>query len=367
VNLVLKGNQTIPNVLAQAYARPVDATLVGDFEEADLALLKIATQGLPALPFADYHKMRQGEVVFAFGSPEGLQNSVSMGVASSIARQLDPDSPLLYIQTDTPINPGNSGGPLVNTAGEIVGLNTFIFSESGGNEGIGFAIPCSLARWVYEQLRKYGHIHRPILGVGLQTITPILAAALNLPRNSGVLVSDVLPGSPAESAGLKINDILLSVNARPLENVAAMLGVAFEYGSGQHLKLRVLRGTEELSFDIVPVEAHHPVDRLAGFVDPAKGVIPKLGILGVTVDKRTTAIIGELRLDSGVIVAGRVQDSAANSTGLEAGDVIHAINGSPVLSVEILRAVVAEIKPGSPVALLIERDRKLLYDAFEMQ
>jgi serine protease Do len=366
VNLVPKGSQTIPKVLAQAYSRPVDATLVGVFDEADLALLKIDAHGLPALPFADYHKMHQGEVVFAFGSPSGLQNSVSMGVVSSIARQLDPDSALFYIQTDTPINPGSSGGPLVNTAGEIVGLNTFIFSQSGGNEGIGFAIPCSLAHWVYEQLRKFGHIHRPILSVGLQTITPTLAAALKLPRDSGVLVSDVLPGGPAESAGLKINDILLSVNARPLDNVAAMLGIAFEYGSGQHLKVRVLRGTEELSFDIVPTEAPHPVDRLVDLADPAKGVIPKLGILGITVDKRTTAIIGDLRRDSGVIVAARVQDPTANSTGLEAGDVIHAINGNPVLGVEALRAAVAEIKPGSPVALLIERDGKLLYEAFEM-
>jgi serine protease Do len=366
VNLVPKGSQTIPIVLAQAYARPVDATLVGLFDEADLALLKIDAHGLPSLPFADYHKMHQGEVVFAFGSPAGLQNSVSMGVVSSIARQLDPDSPLLYIQTDTPINPGSSGGPLVNTAAEIVGLNTFIFSQSGGNEGIGFAIPCSLAHWVYEQLRQYGHVHRPVLGVGLQTITPTLAAALKLPRDSGVLVSDVLPGSPAESAGLKLNDILLSVNGRPLENVAAMLGVAFEYGSGQHLKLRVLRGTDELSFDVVPVEAPHPVDRLVNLADAENGLVPRLGILGITVDKRTTAISGELRFDSGVIVAARVQESAAVSTGLEAGDVIHAINGNTVLSVEALRAGVAEINPGSPVAVLIERGGKLFYEAFEI-
>jgi serine protease Do len=367
VNLVPRGNQTISGVLAQAYARPVDATLIGVFDEADLALIKIDAHGLPALPFADYSKLRQGEVVFAFGSPAGLQNSVSMGVVSSIARQLDPDSPLLYIQTDTPINPGSSGGPLVDTAGEIVGLNTFILSQSGGNEGIGFAIPGVLVHWVFEQLRKYGHVHRPVLGVGLQTITPTLAAALKLPRDSGVLVSDVLPGSPAESAGLKVNDILLSVNGRPLDNVAAMMGVAFEYGSGQRLKLRVLRGNEELSFDIVPVEVQHPADRLAELADPTKGLIPRLGILGVSVDKRTMTLTGELRRASGVIVAARVQDPAAVNTGLEAGDVIHEINGSLVLSVETLRSAVAQIKPGSAVALLIERGGKLLYVAFEME
>lgn len=367
VNLVPRGNQTISGVLAQAYSRPLEATLVGVFDEADLALIKIDAHGLPALPFADYGKLRQGEVVFAFGSPAGLQNSVSMGVVSSIARQLDPDSPLLYIQTDTPINPGSSGGPLVNTAGEIVGLNTFILSQSGGNEGIGFAIPGILVHWVFEQLRKYGHVHRPVMGVGLQTITPTLAAALKLPRDSGVLVSDVLPGSPAESAGLKVNDILLSVNGRPLDNVAAMMGVAFEYGSGQRLRLRVLRGGEELSFDIVPVEVKHPEDRLVDLADPTKGLIPRLGILGVTVDKRTATLTGDLRQPSGVIVAARVQDPVAVRTGLEAGDVIHEINGSSVLSVETLRSAVAQIKPGSPVALLIERGGKLLYVAFEME
>jgi serine protease Do len=366
VNLVPRGNQTISGVLAQAYARPIDATLVGVFDEADLALLKIDARDLPALPFADYSKLRQGEVVFAFGSPAGLQNSVSMGVVSSIARQLDPDSSLLYIQTDTPINPGSSGGPLVNTAGEIVGLNTFILSQSGGNEGIGFAIPGVLVHWVFEQLRKYGHVHRPVMGVGLQTITPILAAALKLPRDSGVLVSDVLPGSPAESAGLKVNDILLSVNDRPLDNVAAMMGVAFEYGSGQRLKLRVLRGNKELSFDIVPAEVQHPADRLAELADPTQGLIPRLGILGVSVDQRSMSLTGELRRASGVIVAARVQDPSSVHTGLEAGDVIHAINGSPIPGVEALRSAVAQIKPGSPVALLIERGRKLLYVAFEM-
>jgi serine protease Do len=224
VKLVPPGEQTIRTVVAHSYAPPKDAALVGVFKEADLALLKIAVTGLTALPFADYRKLRQGQVVFAFGSPEGLQNSMSMGIVSAIARQPDPDSPMLYIQTDAPINPGNSGGPLVNTAGEIVGLDTFIVTQSGGSEGIGFAIPSIMVRWVFQQLRKYGHVHRPVIGVGLQTITPTLAAALKLPRDSGVVVSDVLPGSPAESAGLKINDVLLSADDRQLDSVPAFMG-----------------------------------------------------------------------------------------------------------------------------------------------
>ena len=367
VKLVPPGEQTIRSVVAHSYAPPKDAALVGVFKEADLALLKVAVTGLTALPFADYRKLRQGQVVFAFGSPEGLQNSMSMGIVSSIARQPDPDSPMLYIQTDAPINPGNSGGPLVNTAGEIVGLDTFIVTQSGGSEGIGFAIPSTMVRWVFEQLRKYGHVHRPVIGVGLQTITPTLAAALKLPRDSGVVVSDVLPGSPAESAGLKMNDVLLSADDRPLDSVPAFMGVSFRHGSGEHIKLQVRRGSEELSVDVAPVEEQHEVDHLADLVDPAKNLIPQLGILGAALDKRTAAMVGELRRASGVIVAARVKDPRAIDTGLQAGDVIHELNGSFVLSVDALRSAVAQLRPGDPVALLIERGGKLLYVAFEME
>ena len=148
--------------------------------------------------------IRQGELVFAFGSPEGLRNSVTMGVVSSVARQPDPDSPTIYIQTDAPINPGNSGGPLVNVDGELVGLNTFILTESGGSQGLGFAIPSAVVASAYPQLRKYGHLHRGLIGFSMQAITPALAAGLGLSRTSGVMVSDVMPGSAAEAAGIAV-------------------------------------------------------------------------------------------------------------------------------------------------------------------
>ena len=195
-----KPDQSISNALSQPFAPAKDAVLVGVFKELDVALIKISATGLPTLPFADYKKLRQGQVVFAFGSRQGLSNSVSMGVVSSVARQPDPDSPFIFIQTDAPINPGDSGGPLVNTAGEIVGLDTFILSQSGGSEGLGFAIPSPLIQVVAAQVKKYGHIHRQLIGVGVQSLTPTLAAALGLPRDRGVIISDVVPGSPAEVA-----------------------------------------------------------------------------------------------------------------------------------------------------------------------
>ena len=150
VRLVPSGPQGIGDVLAQSFAPTLDAELVGTYAEADLALLKVAGQSLPALRVAPGNAVRQGQVVFAFGSPNGLQNSVTMGVVSSIARQIDPDTPFLYIQTDAPINPGNSGGPLVSSAGDLLGLNTFISSQSGGSEGMGFAVPGMLVSWVYR-------------------------------------------------------------------------------------------------------------------------------------------------------------------------------------------------------------------------
>jgi serine protease Do len=367
VRLSPKGTGTIRGTLAQFYAQPQKATLVGSFKEGDLALLKIAGTGLPALQFADYRKLRQGEVVFTLGSPEGLQNSMSMGIVSSIARQPDPDSPWIYIQTDAPINPGDSGGPLVNAEAKIVGLNTFIVSESGGSEGIGFAIPSTLVQWAYGQIRKYGHVHRPMMGLGVQAITPLLAAALKLPRSSGVVVSDVLPHSPADSAGVKINDVLLSMDRVPLDNVAAMLGATMRYGGGHVIRLQVLRGDQTVSVDVTPVETPDEPSRLTELLGRATSAVPRLRILAFDVNGRTASLVGDLRIPSGVLVAARLDEPGGIDTGLQAGDVIHGINGASIQNVEELRSKLAQLRRGDPVALQIERNGRLQYEAFLME
>jgi len=179
----------------------VPARIVGITTEIDLALLKVEGVKMPALPLASYRDVRQGETVFAFGSPGGLRNTLTHGLVSAVARQTDPDSPLIHIQTDAPINPGNSGGPLVNVRGEVVGVNTFILSQSGGNEGLGFAIPSATARTVYRQLKEFGQLRRQEVGMSIQTITPAMAAALGLSRDYGVIVSDVWPGAPLRRRG----------------------------------------------------------------------------------------------------------------------------------------------------------------------
>ena len=367
VRLVPSGKQTIGAVLSESFSPTIDAVLVGTYTDADLALLKIPADDLPALRISAPGTVRQGQVTFAFGSPSGLQNSVTMGVVSSIARQLEPDDPLLYIQTDTAINPGNSGGPLVNTSGEMVGLNTFISTQSGGSEGMGFAIPAALVNWVYQQLRQNGHVHRPVIGAGLQTITPPMAAALKLPRDKGVIVSDLLADSPAAAAGVKLNDIILSVNDRPLDNVAGWTGLAFQHVPGTPMSVTVLRGTRTLSFSIMPSDMEQPSERLADLAGISKSQVPQLGIMAVTFDERTSSIMGPVRLASGAIAIARIAAAPdAAAADLRPGDLIHEINGKNVFSVDDLKNVIADLKHGDAVALFIERAQQWSYVAFTL-
>ncbi len=362
-----KPDQVISSALAQQFAPAMDAMLVGVYKELDLALIKIAATGLPALTFADYTKLRQGQIVFAFGCRQGLSNSVSMGVVSSVARQPDPDSPFVYIQTDASINPGDSGGPLVNTAGEVVGLDTFIYSQSGGSEGIGFAIPSPLIEFVSGQLRKFGHVHRQQIGIGVQTLTPSLAGALNLPRGAGVIVSDVAPDGPAEAAGVKLNDILISVDGRAVDNLPLFMRAMLTHPSGKPVKLEVLRGTDTISVDVDSEVESHESDGIAGLINPEKNRISRLGFIGVTIDKSNQSMFPKLRGEYGVVVAAKAPGAMTIPTSLEVGDVIHELNGAIVESVEGLRGALEKLKRGADVALFVERDGKLLYVSFEME
>ena len=225
----------------------VPARIVGTDQETDLAVLKIEKTGLPSLEIGDSDALRQGQLVLAFGSPLGLTNSVSMGVVSSVARQLEPESPMIYIQTDATINPGNSGGPLVNMAGHVMGINTSIFSQSGGSEGIGFAVPSNIVSNVYSQIRKSGWVRRGEIGVVAQTITPVLASGLQLAQDWGVILADVIPGGTAAIAGLQPNDIILTVNGKVMENARQFEVNLYQYSIGQVVTLEILRGTQKIT------------------------------------------------------------------------------------------------------------------------
>jgi len=343
----------------------VAARIVGVAKEIDLAVLKVDGQKLPALALASYRKLGQGEIVFAFGSPEGLRNTVTMGVVSAVARQTDPDSPLFYIQTDAAINPGNSGGPLVNVNGEVVGVNTFILSQSGGNEGLGFAIPSRVVNVAFRQLRKFGHVHRAEIGIGIQTITPTLAAALNLPRDYGVVISDVQPGSTAEAAGVQIGDVLAGLDARAVDNLPFAAFHFYSMETGDKVHLDVLRGKERFAFDVKVMEPPHDMDQIAALADPEKNLVPTLGILGVEIDKKIAAMATDLRDPFGILVAARAA-GASVEVPLNAGDVIRTLNGQPMTTLDRLRGALKALPTGAPVALQIQRDQKLLYLAFTL-
>ncbi len=378
---VVKGAQRVRVVLTPAtsgdsqvraslglgdHSPPVEARIIGIAPTIDIALLKIEQKDLPALGFADYTKLKKGELVLAFGNPEGLENSVSMGVVSAVARQADPDVPSVYIQTDAPINPGNSGGPLVNTNGELVGINTFILTESGGSQGLGFAIPSSVVEFVYHELRKYGRVHRSIIGAELQEITPDLAAGLSLKKERGVVVADVEPDGPAEKAGLQIQDILLSLDGRAIGSVPLAEMIVSTRPAGAVVKAEVLRGTQTVTLTIPVAEQKNDVDQLGDLVDPQKDLVAKLGIFAVQIDDELAKQLEDLREPSGVIVAAMTADLLGVEADLQPGDVIHALNGKPVTTLDGLRAGLKALPTGAAGVLQVERDSKYMYVTFEM-
>jgi serine protease Do len=347
-----------------SHEQTFDARIIGVARQLDLAVIKIEAHKLPALGIHKSVLPKQGELVFAFGSPEGLRNSVTMGVVSAVARQPDPDSPLVYVQTDTPINPGNSGGPLVDADGELVGINTFILSRSGGNQGLGFAIPAGVVAFAYPQLVKFGHIHEPEIGAILQTITPELAAGLHLSRNFGVIVSDVVPGGPADLAGLRIQDIIISVDGRQTASLPVFSQSLYMHGSGEHTKLEVLRGSDRLQLDVSLAERPHRVDSLADSVDPVKNLVSRLGILGIELNPDLAHSLPDLRIPSGIIVAAKTTGVGIGEVPLQTGDVIHGLNGTTVTNMTNLRGGLDKLATGDAVVLLIERYGQLIYVSF---
>jgi serine protease Do len=343
-----------------------DARLIGADPNMDLALLKIEAHGLPSLRLDGAAPVRQGELVFAVGSPEGLERTVTMGVVGAASRQVDLTQNMAYIQTDAPINPGNSGGPLVNVDGALVGINTFILSDSGGSQGLGFAIPAPMARLVYTSLRKEGRVRLVEAGLAAQAITPTLAAALGLPRDWGVVVADAALDSAARAAGVAAGDVVVSFDGLPIDSLASLTAARYQHRLGEPIQLVLLRGEQRLALKIDAVEKAHPPS-LADLASPETSLVRRLGILGVDVSEKLAGVIPGLLQGTGVVVAARTLDATRVESGLQPGDVIHAVNRTPIESVEALRGVLRTIKAGDPVAIQIERQGAFAYLAFEME
>ena len=358
-------DETPVRSLSSLRTKTFEARVVGAANDIDLAVLKIDATNLLPVPIADYDKLRKGDLVFAIGSPGGLRDSVSMGIVSAVARQLEPDSPLVYVQTDAPISPGSSGGALVNVDGELVGINALIMSRTGGNEGLGFAIPSSVVAAAYQKLRTSGRLERDDIGLYVQTVTPALARGLGLGRDWGVVVVDILDGGPADAAGVRVQDIVTSVDGKPTTSVPLLAMQLGTHHRPDRVTLGVLRGSDELAIDVAIVQSALDVGGSSGARHLDIKPIEKLGILTVKIDDTMWLPIPGLRIRSGLVVVARPDNWAGPDCPVAVGDVIHAVNGTAVHDVESVESIVSALERGHPIVLQIERDGQLMFVAFE--
>lgn len=327
--------------------REFKAKVVGADRRSDVAVLKIEATGLPTVRLGDPASVNVGDWVLAIGSPFGFENTATGGIVSAKSRALDGYVP--FIQTDVAVNPGNSGGPLFNLRGEVVGINSQIYSSSGGYQGLSFAIPIDVASKVRGELVANGKVTRGRLGVVIQEVNQGLADSFGLPRPQGALVSSLEKGGPADKAGLAVGDIILGIDGRGIERSADLPALVADMKPGSRTRLEVLRGGARRAIDATVAEMPDP--KVAAKADDAAQ-----GRLGLAVrplapgEGRAAGIAGGLVVED---VAG-----AAARAGIRQGDVILAVNGRPVASVEELRAA---SQRGRNVALLVQRDGDRLF------
>ena len=340
------------------------AKILGRDTLTDLALLKVETTGLPTLKLADSDQVHVGQLAMAFGSPLGLENTVTMGVISSTQRQLNSATPVVYLQTDAAINPGNSGGPLVDIRGEVIGMNTLIASQSGGSEGVGFSIPSNTIRLVYEQLREHGHVRRGSIGIIAREITPALANGLGLARQNGVILEDVVPNSSADHSGLRPGDILLAVDGKTFQDPRALSALLFQKKIGDVSSFKLQRGTEVLTVKVPVTEREGDPESILDPTQSASNIIPKLGIVGIQITDSVAQLIPPTRMPGGILVTALTAGGNASAIGLMPGDVLHFLNRTPLNSLETLRKALSDLKPSDAVVFSIERGGQLNYIAF---
>jgi serine protease Do len=342
--------------------RPMHARVIGLDSETDLAVLKIDGHDLPFLELGDSDDIRQGQLVLALGSPLGLENSVTMGVVSGVARQLRPEDRMVYVQTDAPINPGNSGGPLLDMDGRVIGINTLIFSQSGGAEGIGFAAPSNIVRYVFEEIRSTGTVRRGHIGALAQTITPVLAEALGLAQDWGVILGDVAPDGPADRAGLEPGDVVVTLDGKPMENGRQFDVNLYRRRVGDVVRLDVARAGLRRTVQVEVVQRPEDPGRFMHMVSRERNRVDPLGILAVEITPEVAKMVPWLRDPHGVVVASSAPDAPMGSDGpLMPGDVIQAVNGRPVATLDALRGAVDALTGSAAVALHINRRGQMMF------
>jgi serine protease Do len=344
-----------------------DARKIGDDPEADLALLKIEGSGLPHLDLGRGGALKQGQIVLAFGNPYGFGNSVTLGIVSSPSRELNTGSPTTYIQTDAPINPGDSGGALVDLNGDLLGINTLIYSYSGGSEGVGFALPMDTVRYSVASMEQYGLVRRPHLGVYVQPLTGALARGLQLGVEAGLLVDDVDRGSPAARGGIRTGDVILSMNGSPPLDMESAQQALNALAPGKSAVLEIERGNARLSVTVEPEYVESQGSELLDYADIPRDSISQLGIIAVTMNAGIRRVSYGGRFPDGVVVAAKYNGISSCENELEAGDIIHQVNGHPIHDAAALRNSLIQVPVNEPLILQVERDGHLRYIAINQQ
>jgi serine protease Do len=327
-----------------------EAKTIGRDPKTDLALIKIQSdESLLPLPLGDSEKLEVGDWVVAIGNPFGLGNTVTAGIVSAKYRQIGAGSYDNFIQTDASINPGNSGGPLLDTSGEVVAINTAIFSQGGGNIGIGFAIPVNMAKELLPQL-KGGKVVRGWLGVMIQKITPELKEKLNLKDEKGALVADVTKGGPAEKAGIERGDVIVSFDGKDIKEMRELPFIVASTPVGKTVKVEVIRKGERKNFDVKIRELKEE----QAAVSAEEEATPKLGM---SVEELTPELAKNLNVaeKSGIVVVQVEDDSAAAVAGMKPGDVIMEIDQSPVKNLEDFNRKIERYKKGDTILFLVKR------------
>jgi len=343
--------------------RKFDAKVVGTDLKTDLALLKIETDNpLPFVTFGDSSKLRVGDVVLAVGNPFGLGGTVTAGIVSARNRDINAGPYDDFIQTDAPINRGNSGGPLFNTKGNIVGINTAIYSPNGGSIGIGFAIPANIAKDVVAQLKDRGSVERGWLGVKIQTVTPEIAQAIGLESAKGALISDVTPDSPAAKAGLRQGDVILGYNDKAVKAMRDLPRLVAETRSGQTLKVELWRNSQEKSVSVTIGDLKPDIlASIEGGQGSPKGAASKaLGVHLAALNDRSKAQLNLLEETQGVVVARVDPEGRAAAAGLRSGDVIEKVGSFAVAKPADVDLAFVKTKSNT-VLLLINRGGEELF------
>lgn len=343
--------------------REFKGTLVGTDPKSDLAVVKVSASGLPTIPWGDSTRLEVGEYVLAVGNPFGLNQTITMGIVSAVGRAnvgiADYED---FIQTDAAINPGNSGGALVNVRGELIGINTAIFTRSGGYMGIGFAVPSQMVKAVIDSLISKGKVVRGWLGVTIQEVSPELAKQFGLKDTRGALVSDILEGSPAEKAGIKRGDVIVDIDRKPVENAVQLRNLVAGLAIGAKAQVTVIREKKARTVEVMIGEQPKDVGRSGGpspDEEQAEG-----GLAGISVHDLSPEFAQRFGLpddEDGVVVTRVEPGSAADEAGVQRGDLLLEINRQPVSTAKEFNRIAREIGKDESILLLINRQGQTLF------